>query len=89
MSGDEALAQAVMDDPRTAALSAGDRAMVDFAERLTLQPHRVTETELERLREHGFDDRAIHDAVQVIALFAYYNRVAEGLGVTPSDDPTG
>ena len=38
-------------------------------------------------RAEGFDDRAIHDAVQVIALFAYYNRVAEGLGVRVSDDP--
>ena len=87
-SGDEALAQAVIDDPMTAPLNDADRALVDFAERLTLRPKEVSEADLERLRGQGFDDRAIHDAVQVIALFAYYNRMAEGLGVAIEDDPT-
>ena len=58
-----------------------------FAETLSRRPAAVTEADLEILREAGFDDRAIHDAVQVIALFAYYNRVAEGLGVRVTDDP--
>jgi alkylhydroperoxidase family enzyme len=40
------------------------------------------------LRAHGFDDAAISHAVQVIALFAYYNRIADGLGIhTHDDDP--
>ena len=29
----------------------------------------------------GFDDDAVHDVVQVTALFAYYNRLADGLGI--------
>ncbi len=29
---------------------------------------------------HGFDDAAIHDAIQVIAYFNYINRIAEGVG---------
>ena len=33
------------------------------------------------LRGHGFDDVAIHDAVQVIAYFNYINRIADCLGV--------
>lgn len=39
--------------------------------------------DLEALREHGLDDRAIHDAVQVIGYFNYINRVAAALGVEP------
>ena len=39
------------------------------------------------LREVGFDDVAIHDIVQVTALFNYYNRLAEGLGIDP-EPPT-
>jgi alkylhydroperoxidase family enzyme len=39
--------------------------------------------DLERLRAQGFDDRAIHDATQVIAYFNYITRVAEALGVEP------
>ena len=38
------------------------------------------------MRDHGFDDTAIAHAVQVIALFAYYNRVADGLGIHTHDD---
>lgn len=39
------------------------------------------------LREAGLDDRAIHDATQVVAYFAYINRIADGLGVDP--EPAG
>ncbi len=35
----------------------------------------------ERLRSHGFDDEAIHDAFQVAGYFNYINRVYDGLGV--------
>lgn len=38
------------------------------------------------LRAHGFDDVAIHDAIQVIAYFNYINRVAEGVGTDPEPD---
>ena len=41
----------------------------------------MTPTDLDGLREHGFDDRAIHDAVQVIGYFNYITRVADALGV--------
>jgi alkylhydroperoxidase family enzyme len=37
------------------------------------------------LRAAGWDDRAIHDAVQVCAYFNYINRIAEGLGVDHED----
>lgn len=37
--------------------------------------------DLEELRRHGFDDRAIHDAVQIIGYFNYITRVADALGV--------
>ena len=41
--------------------------------------------DLDTLRAHGLDDRAIHDAVQVIGYFNYINRVAESLGVELED----
>ena len=43
----------------------------------------MTPADLDGLRQHGFDDRAIHDATQVIAYFNYINRVADALGVEP------
>lgn len=39
--------------------------------------------DLAPLREAGLDDRAIHDAAQVIAFFNYINRIADALGVEP------
>ena len=41
--------------------------------------------DIERLRAFGFDDSAIHDAVQVVSYFNYINRVADALGVDPED----
>lgn len=38
------------------------------------------------LRAAGFDDRAIHDAAQVVAYFSYINRIADGLGVDLEPD---
>ena len=39
--------------------------------------------DVQRLRDVGLEDRAIHDLVQVISYFNYITRVAEGLGVVP------
>ena len=41
--------------------------------------------DLNALRSAGLDDRAIHDAAQVIAYFNYINRVADSLGVEPEN----
>ena len=43
--------------------------------------------DLDRLRSQGLDDRAIHDTDQVISLFNYYNRLADGMGVEWVDEP--
>ena len=43
----------------------------------------MTPEDVDALREHGFSDRAIHDAAQVIACFNYFNRMADGLGLEP------
>lgn len=64
-----------------AALSDADRALCDFAVRLTRVPSAVTAADVDGLRAHGFRDDQITVAVQVIGYFNYINRVAEGLGV--------
>ncbi|MCP3981263.1 MAG: peroxidase-related enzyme [bacterium] len=77
------VADAVKTDYRDAPLSERDRAMLDFAMKLTLTPQKMQQADVEALRAHGFDDSAIHDIVQATALFAYYNRIADGLGIDP------
>lgn len=59
--------------------------MLEFAERLTLRPGKVSQRDVDGLRAVGFTDTGIHDVVQVTALFSYYNRLADGLGA--EDEP--
>ncbi len=51
--------------------------------KLTRKAAPMSREDLELLRGIGFDDRAIHDATQVIGFFNYITRVADGLGVEP------
>ena len=69
-----------MRDWRDAELSAADRALCAFAEKLTRAPATMAPEDLDALRAEGFGDEAIHDAVQVIAYFNYINRIADALG---------
>ncbi len=64
-----------------AALHPRLRALLQFAERLTLAPGDFREEHLAPLRDVGLDDRALHDAAQVVSYFCYINRIADGLGV--------
>ena len=74
---------AVVRDWRTAPLSAADLALCAFAAKLTVHQHAMSPADLALLREAGFGDRAIHDAVQVIGYFNYITRIADALGVEP------
>jgi uncharacterized peroxidase-related enzyme len=78
---DEGLAAALRRDYRTADLSPADRAMLDFAVRLTTEPARMSAEDVGRLRAAGFDDRAVLQITLIAAWFNYVNRVADALGV--------
>ena len=69
--------------PPAAELTEGDRAMLDFAVKLTRDSRSATREDIEALRAAGFSDAAIHDIVQITGFFAYYNRLADGLGIDP------
>lgn len=68
-------------DYRLANLSKVDRALCDFAAKLTAAPSSAGREDIEFLRSVGLSDRAINDAVQVVSYFNYINRIADGLGV--------
>ncbi|MEL6822100.1 MAG: peroxidase [Calditrichota bacterium] len=73
----------ISSDWRKAGLGKADRALCEFAEKLTTSPQEMAPNDLDKLRSVGFDDRAIHDATQIISYFNYINRVADALGVEP------
>jgi uncharacterized peroxidase-related enzyme len=78
---DQDLAQAVIDDWREADIDARLRAILVFADKLTLEPRAMRPEDVDALREVGLDDRAILETVQVTAYFNFVNRLADGLGV--------
>jgi alkylhydroperoxidase family enzyme len=55
--------------------------MLEYAMKLTHDPGGMCEADIERLRTAGLSDMAIHDLAQVVGLFNYYNRLADGLGI--------
>ena len=75
-----------MQDYRRAVLSPAERAMLDFVVKLTHSPSRMTRDDVAALRSHGFGDEAIHDIVQIAAVFNYYDRLADGLGIDPEPE---
>jgi alkylhydroperoxidase family enzyme len=56
-----------------------------FAEKLTKNPKSMPRSDIDGLRSYGLDDRAIHDAIQVIGYFNDINRVADALNVASKD----
>jgi len=68
-------------DWSTAGLDDRRNAMLAYAQKLTIEPTRMTEDDVEKLRDVGFSDRDILDICEVTAYYAYVNRIADGLGV--------
>jgi uncharacterized peroxidase-related enzyme len=68
-------------DYREVALSEQERAMLDYAAKLTRSPAQVTAEDLQHLRLAGFDDRGILQINLIASWFNYINRVADGIGV--------
>lgn len=62
-------------------LGAEDHALCVFAEALTREPAGMREAHVQALRAAGFEDVAIHDAIQVISYFNYINRIADAVDV--------
>ena len=75
----------LISDYREAALSPADRAMLDYAVKLTLEPWNMVEEDVQALRVAGFSDAAILDINQVTGYYAFVNRLADGLGVELED----
>lgn len=73
------------EDWRSAGLDGPTLALMEFGHKLTVAPASMGPDDITLLREHGFDDKGISSATQVVAYFNYINRVAEGLGVAPED----
>jgi uncharacterized peroxidase-related enzyme len=73
-------------DYRQADLEPRLRGLCDLAVKLTHSPAGVGADDVGRLRDLGWSDAAIHDAIQVVAYFNYVNRVADAVGIESEPD---
>jgi len=64
-----------------AGLTAAERALLDYAKLITDAAYRSTAEDVQKLREAGWKEDQIAEAVYITALFAFFNRVADAFGV--------
>ena len=81
---DEVLADTIAANYRAADLTPRQRAMLDFAIKITVASNQCGDDDIAELRTHGFTDEAIMDIAQTAALFNYSNRVASALELHPN-----
>jgi uncharacterized peroxidase-related enzyme len=84
LSGDPPLGELMVMNYRIAGLSQRERAMLDFAVKLTAEPWVIEEDDRARLRDAGFSDRDIWDIAAVAAFFNMTNRVASATDMRPN-----
>ncbi len=76
----------VLQDMEHSQVSDKLKALLNIAGKVQVLGKEVTEEDIARAREHGADDREIHDTVLIAASFSMYNRYVDGLAsFTPSD----
>ena len=68
-------------DYTTAPITTQERAMLDYAVKITKDATKVWKDDHDKLRGVGFDDQAILQITLIAAWFNYINRVADALGV--------
>jgi uncharacterized peroxidase-related enzyme len=83
-SGNPLLGEQIVMNYRAARVNKRQRAMLDFAVKLTAQPWSVEEGDRERLRRAGFSDRDIWDISAVVGFFNMSNRVASATDMRPN-----
>jgi alkylhydroperoxidase family enzyme len=64
-------------------LSRSERALLEYVTKVTEAAYRTTPEDVQSLREHGWTEPQIAEAVYITALFAFFNRVADAFGISP------
>ncbi|MEL6744746.1 MAG: peroxidase-related enzyme [Pseudomonadota bacterium] len=86
LSGDPKLGEMLVMNYRVASLEPRQRAMLDFAVKLTETPQAIVEGDRQALRDAGFSDRDIWDIANVIGFYNMSNRVAAASDMQPNDE---
>jgi uncharacterized peroxidase-related enzyme len=86
-TGDQAFADSIVRDYRSAGLPAEERTLLEYMWKVSRTPGDMTEADIDGLRAEGWTDPQMVAMVHVTGIFAYMNRVAEAFGLTPAPPP--
>ncbi len=66
-------------------MTPAERSLLEYVKLVTHAANRTTHEDVQKLRNAGWNEDQIAEAVYVTAMFAFFNRVADAFGV-PSQD---
>jgi uncharacterized peroxidase-related enzyme len=89
LADDPVLGELMVMNYRAARLDRRQRAMLDFAVKLTAEPWAIEEDDRKALREAGFTDRDIWDMAAVAGFFNMSNRIATATDMRPNSNYHG
>ena len=64
-------------------MTAAERALLEYVTKVTEAAYRTTPEDVQGLRDLGWTEPQIAEAVYITAMFAFFNRVADAFGVPP------
>lgn len=76
----QAIAEGKLDQ---AELTPAERVLLEYVARVTEAAYRTTAEDVQILRDHGWSEPQIAEAVYITAMFAFFNRVADAFGISP------
>jgi uncharacterized peroxidase-related enzyme len=83
---DPFVADQVAANYRKADITPRQKAMLEFALKVSLRSAEIVEADFSALKPHGFSDEDIWDIGAIAAFFALSNRMANLIGMRPNDE---
>jgi alkylhydroperoxidase family enzyme len=68
-----------------AGLSEAERGLLEYVSKVTEAAYRTTHEDVQKLRDLGWTEPQIAEAVYITAMFAFFNRVADAFGIEPQN----
>jgi alkylhydroperoxidase family enzyme len=77
------VAAIVRGDLDGAGLGSAERLLLEFVRKITFEASKITPADTDPLRQAGWREEQIAEAVYIAAIFAFFNRVADAFGIEP------
>ena len=66
-----------------AGFTPAERALLEYVSKVTEAAYKTSQEDVQKLRDHGWTEPQIAEAVYITAMFAFFNRVADAFGIAP------